>query len=84
MNDLVTKKSIFINNMNTHEDADHVSKVLHDIWGIRQVEVQLDKKSAIITYDEKAATIQDFHQGIVENGFFVMNEEDGSIEQKNK
>lgn len=66
--------------MNTPEDAKRVSETLHDVWGIRNVEIQLDKGEATISYDEKAASIRDFQQAIVDNGFEVKNEE-GPIKQ---
>lgn len=64
--------------MNTPEDAKRVSEVLHDIWGIRKVEVQLDKGEATISFDENAASIQDFQQAVVDSGFEVKNDEEPS------
>ncbi|MDQ0226583.1 heavy-metal-associated domain-containing protein [Metabacillus niabensis] len=77
---MVVKKTISLKDMNTPEDAKRVSETLHDVWGIRNVEIQLDKGEATISYDEKAASIQDFHQAIVDSGFEVRNEE-GPIKQ---
>jgi copper chaperone len=77
---LVAKKTISLKDVRTSDDAERISEVLHDVWGIRKVEVQLDKGEATISYDEKAASIQDFQQAIVDSGFEVKNEE-GSIKQ---
>lgn len=66
--------------MKSPEDAERVSKVLHDVWGIRKVEVQLDKGEATISYNEDAASFQDFQQAIVDSGFEVKDEE-GPIKQ---
>jgi copper chaperone CopZ len=73
---MVTKKTIYLKDMNNSEDAKRVSEILHDVWGIRQVEVQLDQAVATISYDKDAASIQDFQQALVDGGFEVRNEEE--------
>jgi copper chaperone CopZ len=77
---LVTKKTLYLKDMNNSEDAERVSEILHDVWGIRQVEIHLDRAVATISYDEDAASIQDFEQAVVDGGFEVRNEE-GPIKQ---
>lgn len=77
---MVTKKTILLKGMNTPYDAERVSEVLHDVWGIRKVELQLDKSEASISFDENAASLQDFQQALVDSGYEVKNE-DGPIKQ---
>lgn len=78
---MVTKKTILIKNMRTQQDAEQVSSILHDVWGIRKVEVQPDKSEVTISYDEDAASIQDFQQAITDSSKFEVENEEGPIKQ---
>lgn len=64
-------KTIYLKKMNTKADVEKVSKVLHDVWGIRNVEVNADNGRATFSYDEKAASIIDFQQAITDCGFEI-------------
>ncbi|WP_408007625.1 heavy-metal-associated domain-containing protein [Pseudalkalibacillus sp. A8] len=66
-------KSIAFKQMNTKTDADTISKVLHDVWGVRQVEVNLDTQEATVSYNENAASFEDFQQAVVDAGFEIEN-----------
>ncbi|WP_202077737.1 heavy-metal-associated domain-containing protein [Caldalkalibacillus salinus] len=77
---MVTKKTLLLEDMNTPEDAELISGVLHDVWGIRKVEIHLDQKEATISYNENAASVQDFEQAIADCGFQIRNAE-GPIKQ---
>jgi copper chaperone len=73
-------KTIALKRMNTKEDADKVSKVLHDVWGVRKVEVNFENSEVTFSYDEKAASFIDFEQAVADSGYEIQNEE-GDIKQ---
>ncbi|MBA4494776.1 heavy-metal-associated domain-containing protein [Paenactinomyces guangxiensis] len=77
---MVTRK-IAVQGMADQQDADKVSQALHEVWGTRKVEVSLDKGEATFTYDEKAASFEDFQQAILDSGFEIKME-DGEIEEE--
>ncbi|MFC5447686.1 heavy-metal-associated domain-containing protein [Paenibacillus aestuarii] len=70
-------RTMVIQDMNVQEDADKISQALQQVWGIHKAEVSLARKEAVFTYDEAAASFQDFHQAVRELGFDV-NQEDGT------
>jgi copper chaperone len=74
-------KTISLKKLDKEIDGKKISQALHDVWGVRQVEVQVDKGEATVSYDEKAASFIDFQQAIVDIGYEVENEEDGNIKQ---
>ncbi|MFC0271085.1 heavy-metal-associated domain-containing protein [Metabacillus herbersteinensis] len=76
-----TKKTLLLKKMNTEEDAKRISEILHDVWGIRNVEIQLDTGKATVSYDEDAASIQDFQQAITDSGHYEVINEEGPIKQ---
>jgi copper chaperone len=78
---MVTKKSISLKKLDTQEDAKRISEILKDVWGIRNVEIKLDKSEATITFDEKAASIQDFQQAITDSSYYEVVNEEGPIKQ---
>jgi copper chaperone CopZ len=56
------------------KDQDDVTKVLHalnEVWGVRKAEVSLENKVANFTYDEKAASQEDFLQAVKDTGFNI-------------
>lgn len=56
------------------KDQDDVTKVLHalnEVWGVRKAEVSLENKVATFTYDEKAASQEDFLQAVKDTGFNI-------------
>ncbi|NRF95219.1 heavy-metal-associated domain-containing protein [Paenibacillus frigoriresistens] len=63
--------TLVIQGMTNQDDSNKVSRALQQIWGINKVEVYLDRKEAIFSYDEKAATFDDFQQAVLELGFAV-------------
>lgn len=64
-------KSIYLNSINNREEAGEISRILHDVWGIRQVEVNLDTKEAVVSYNEDAVALHDFEQALIDGGFQV-------------
>ncbi|MED1783794.1 heavy-metal-associated domain-containing protein [Brevibacillus fortis] len=62
---------ISVKGMKDENDAEKVSKTLHSVWGIQQVEVSLLKGEALVSYDEKAASLVDFQQAIRDLGYEV-------------
>lgn len=55
----------------TQQDADKVLHALHEVWGIRRAEMNLTNHEATFTYDEKAASYQDFQQAVLDTGFRI-------------
>lgn len=51
------------------KNADEVSRILHDIWGIRQVEVNVDTREAVVSFNEKSASLVDFEQALKDSGY---------------
>jgi copper chaperone len=78
---MVMTKTISLKKMNSADDAERISKILHDVWGIRKVEIQLDKREATISFDENAASIHDFEQAITDSGYYEVTNEKGPIKQ---
>lgn len=50
-------------------NADEISRILHDIWGIRQVEVNVDTREAVVSFNEKSASLVDFEQALKDSGY---------------
>lgn len=50
-------------------NADEISRILHDIWGIRQVEVNVDTREAVVSFNEKSASLVDFEQALKDRGY---------------
>jgi copper chaperone len=61
--------TVTVKNMINQDDAKKVMETIEHVWGLGQVEVNLSKKEAIFTYDERMASPHDFKQAIKDNGF---------------
>ncbi|EXX91278.1 DNA-binding protein [Paenibacillus darwinianus] len=72
--------TIIIPGMGDQTDADKISRALHDTWGIRSAEVALDRKEAVVAYDELAASMRDFQQAVLDLGFEIKTGDGESIE----
>ncbi|MDC3417357.1 heavy-metal-associated domain-containing protein [Aquibacillus salsiterrae] len=66
---MITHK-LHIPNMKKN-DEQMVSEVLHDVWGVRNIKINPQTKEVVISYDEKAGSLQDFEQAIKEIGYKV-------------
>ncbi|UFJ41721.1 heavy-metal-associated domain-containing protein [Brevibacillus humidisoli] len=73
-------RNIVVQGMADQQDADKVSHALREVWGIRKVDVSLDKGEATFTYDENAASFEDFQQAILDCGFEIYTE-NGKVEE---
>ncbi|MBU8908679.1 heavy-metal-associated domain-containing protein [Desertibacillus haloalkaliphilus] len=73
-------RKISIVNLASQEDAEKVKQVLRDVWGIRGVDINVDKREAIVSFDAKAASFIDFQQAIADCGYQLENPE-GDIKQ---
>lgn len=69
MKPLITHK-LLIPNLQK-EDEQKVRKALHDVWGIRQVEINTQTNEVMISYNEKSGSLQDFQQAIIDIGYEV-------------
>jgi copper chaperone len=58
-----------VNGMNDQADTEKVNQALHDVWGIRKAEVNLNTGEATFSFDEKAASLVDFKKAILDSGF---------------
>lgn len=65
---MLITRMVSIPNM-TKLDEDEVSRILHDVWGVRNIKINAEKKTAAISFDEKAATMDDFKQALNDSGF---------------
>lgn len=74
---------ISVQGMKDESDAEKVNKTLHNVWGIQQAQVSLLKGEALISYDEKAASLIDFHQAIRDLGYEVATT-DAPIQSNNE
>lgn len=70
----VVKYKMVVGNLETEDDKQKVDEVLHDVWGIRQVEVDMKSGEVLISYDEKSASLIDFEQAIADCGYEILNE----------
>jgi copper chaperone len=76
---MVTRKMI-IEDMQNQADVSKISQALHDVWGIRKVEVSLDRKEATFSFDETAASLRDFREAVVQLGYEVTTKEGTDLE----
>ncbi|MFZ3580157.1 heavy-metal-associated domain-containing protein [Virgibacillus sp. DJP39] len=51
------------------EDESKVSEALHDVWGVRNVKINVQSKEAIISFDENAGSLDDFQQAVMDIGY---------------
>ncbi|TKC18962.1 heavy-metal-associated domain-containing protein [Robertmurraya kyonggiensis] len=63
----------------TKEDADKVLQALNSVWGVRKAEVNLNSGEAIVSFDEKAATYDDFAQAVIDSGYKVGGSKDEGL-----
>ncbi|SEA03600.1 Copper chaperone CopZ [Thalassobacillus cyri] len=52
-------------------DEARIEEILYDVWGVRNVEVNSNLGLATVSFDEKAASWQDFTQAVADSGFEV-------------
>lgn len=66
------KESIKIEGIENEEDVNKILQALNTVWGIRDAEVSLGSKTAMFTYDEKAASREDFLQAVKDTGYNII------------
>ncbi|MCM3473496.1 MULTISPECIES: heavy-metal-associated domain-containing protein [Brevibacillus] len=64
-------KTIHIQGMTDQDAAKRVQSIIRDVWGVRQVHVDTARGEVQVLFDEKAASIRDFEQAIIDGGFQV-------------
>lgn len=62
---------ILVKNMTCQEDANKILSAVEHVWGLTKAEVNLSKKEAIVTYDERMASSEDFMQTLIETGYQI-------------
>lgn len=60
---------ITLQGIRSQEDADKILHALNEVWGVRSAEVNVNSKEAVVNFDEKAASLQDFEQAIIDSGY---------------
>jgi copper chaperone len=76
---LITK-TIAIPQMRNPQDADKVSRALHEVWGIKSAEVSWERQEATVHFDETAASFHDFQEALLESGFEIRTSEGQRVE----
>jgi copper chaperone len=66
---LMKKETIHIKGMKDQKDVEQVLASLQDVWGVRLVEINLPHGEAVVSFDEKAASLHDFEQAVISEGF---------------
>lgn len=62
---------IKIAGIHTQQDADKILNALHGVWGVLSAEFNLNNHEAVFSYDEKAASQQDFEATVIDSGFGI-------------
>jgi copper chaperone CopZ len=69
------KDQVFhISNLDSESDAEKITKVMLEVWGISQAEASAHHKTVSIKYDERMASSEDFQQAVREAGYELVNE----------
>lgn len=71
----MTRETIRIRKGTGPKDTDKLHHALGRVWGVRAVDINEPVGEVILTFDEKAASLQDFHQAIRESGWEVKGEQ---------
>lgn len=54
------------------QDKDNVTKALHNVWGVREVDIHLSNGEVAVSYDENATSPIDITQAILDAGYQVV------------
>jgi len=60
--------------LQTQADADKVLHALNEVWGVREAEILFNRKEAVFSYDEKAASLHDFEQAVIDSGYNIIKQ----------
>ncbi|WP_185819492.1 heavy-metal-associated domain-containing protein [Salibacterium salarium] len=63
------------------EDEKRINEVLYDVWGVRHVTIHANKKEAVVSFDEEAASLMDFKQALRDSG---INLEEETMKQQER
>lgn len=63
-----------IRGLSEERDAQRVRHALGEVWGIREVTVDASRGEVMFTWDERAASPQDFRQALESSGFKIEGE----------
>jgi copper chaperone CopZ len=66
---------VVVKDMISQQDADKVLNAILAVWGISRAEINLEKKKALFTYDERMASSHDFAQAVVDSGYHISTDE---------
>ncbi len=78
----VQSSNIVVKDMHSMKDADAVLNAILAVWGINQAEINLEKKEAVFTYDERMASFHDFEQAIIDSGFPIYSDDRDKLNVK--
>lgn len=68
------KGKLKITGMETQKDADNVLTAINNVWGVRAAEVNFTSREALISFNEEAASYNDFEQAVKDSGYGVVTE----------
>ncbi|WP_251550852.1 heavy-metal-associated domain-containing protein [Neobacillus muris] len=68
------KGSLKVEGMNSQTDANKVLHALNEVWGVREAEVNLSRSEAVFSFNEQAASYQDFEQAIIDLGYQIVRQ----------
>lgn len=63
----------------TQLDVDKVLQALNSVWGVRKAEVNLNSGEMVVSFDEKAATHDDFAQAVIDSGYNLGGSKDEGL-----
>lgn len=65
------RETIRVRELTGPEDAEKIRCALHQVWGVRGVDINEGVGEVTLIFNEKAASLGDFRQAIREKGFEV-------------
>ncbi|WP_462413536.1 heavy-metal-associated domain-containing protein [Neobacillus sp. Marseille-QA0830] len=68
------KGSLKVEGMHSQTDADKVLHAINEVWGVREAEVNLSRKEAMFSFNEQAASHQDFEQAVKDLGYQIVRQ----------
>ncbi|RKD25072.1 hypothetical protein BEP19_04420 [Ammoniphilus oxalaticus] len=68
-------KKLSIQGMHEQKDVELIKGALLDVWGVRQVEINLPQAEAKVSYNDAAASAIDIEQAVIDQGYALDREE---------
>ncbi len=68
------KGKMRLEGVHTQGDADKLLHAINEVWGVREAEINFSTKEALFSYDEKAASLHDFEQAVIDSGYNIIKQ----------